>query len=225
MTTKELRHRAEIALACLPDAPFRKVLGQLFDDMLAAPSTSHADFALRYAVDALLSNEEHAVSGGMRSYAEGSQTWEIWEAVRVAVAAAPSASPEPNDDFDTRGVLAKSLKCWHRLTGIEAQELVDFVRAVEAKIKDAAVEADIDAAPATGEDLSIYQSIAAGYHAACAKQAAPSTSAENFDAEANVRLDAELQRCMKEHDALRAELAALKAAPSTSPLTDDQMWS
>ena len=47
-------------------------------------------------------------------------------------------------------------------------------------------------------------------------EAAPSTSPENADAEENVRLDAELQRCMKERDVLRTELAALRAAPSTS---------
>ena len=46
------------------------------------------------------------------------------------------------------------------------------------------------------------------------QKAAPSTSPENSDAEENVRLDAELQRCMKERDALRVELAVLKAAPS-----------
>ena len=47
-------------------------------------------------------------------------------------------------------------------------------------------------------------------------EAAPSTSPENADAEENVRLDAELQRCMKERDVLRTELAALRAALSTS---------
>jgi hypothetical protein len=54
--------------------------------LFTAPSTKPADHKLREAVYALLSNEEHAVSGGMRSYAVGSQTWEIWEAVRVAAA-------------------------------------------------------------------------------------------------------------------------------------------
>lgn len=46
------------------------------------------------------------------------------------------------------------------------------------------------------------------------QKAVPSTSPENSDAEENVRLDAELQRCMKERDVLRTELAALRAAPS-----------
>lgn len=34
-------------------------------------------------IDALLSNEEHATSGGMRSYQIGSPTWELWEAVKA----------------------------------------------------------------------------------------------------------------------------------------------
>ena len=41
-------------------------------------------YALLEAVDALLSNEEHATSGGMRSYQVGSQTWELWEDLRKA---------------------------------------------------------------------------------------------------------------------------------------------
>lgn len=45
------------------------------------------DAKLREAVEALLSNEEHAASGGMRTYQIGSQTWEIWEAVRQAMLA------------------------------------------------------------------------------------------------------------------------------------------
>lgn len=48
-------------------------------------SVSHpAQDALLEAVDALISNEEHATSGGMRSYQVGSQTWELWEALRDA---------------------------------------------------------------------------------------------------------------------------------------------
>lgn len=41
-------------------------------------------YALLEAVDALLSNEEHATSGGMRSYQVGSHTWELWEDLRKA---------------------------------------------------------------------------------------------------------------------------------------------
>ena len=48
--------------------------------------------ALREAVEALLSNEEHATSGGMRSYAVGSPTWDLWEYVRQAMAL-PDAEP------------------------------------------------------------------------------------------------------------------------------------
>jgi hypothetical protein len=53
------------------------------------------------AVDALLSNEEHAVSGGMRSYQVGSQTWELWEDVRKArLAAAPVQQPLTKQQID-----------------------------------------------------------------------------------------------------------------------------
>ena len=71
----------------------------------------------------------------------------------------------------------------------------------------------------------------AAYQAKCTapacgmrETAEPSVSPENADAEENVRLDAELQRCMEERDVLRTELAALRAAPSTSPLNDEIMW-
>ena len=43
--------------------------------------------ALRDAAEALLSNEEHAVSGGMRSYQVGSFTHELWEDLRRAAIA------------------------------------------------------------------------------------------------------------------------------------------
>ena len=33
----------------------------------------------------------------------------------------------PADDFGWRGILAANLKCWHRLTEIESDELVAFV--------------------------------------------------------------------------------------------------
>jgi len=44
-----------------------------------------AMFNLLEAAEAVLSNEEHAVSGGMRSYQEGSQTWQVYEDLRKAV--------------------------------------------------------------------------------------------------------------------------------------------
>lgn len=37
------------------------------------------------------------------------------------------AQPEP-DDFMLRDVLASELKCWHRLTDEEAQNLIDFIK-------------------------------------------------------------------------------------------------
>lgn len=39
---------------------------------------------LREAADEILSNEEHATSGGMRSYAPGSQTALLWDALKAA---------------------------------------------------------------------------------------------------------------------------------------------
>lgn len=37
-------------------------------------------------------------------------------------------------EFDIRGELAAALKCWHRLTGEEAAELVAFVAALKAPL-------------------------------------------------------------------------------------------
>ena len=39
-----------------------------------------------------------------------------------------------NDEWDIRGELAAALKCWHRLTGEEAAELVAFVAALKAPL-------------------------------------------------------------------------------------------
>ncbi|MGZ3235751.1 MAG: hypothetical protein ACXU8A_00075 [Burkholderiaceae bacterium] len=39
------------------------------------------------AADAVISNEEHAFSGGMTKYQKGSQTWQIYEDLRCAVKA------------------------------------------------------------------------------------------------------------------------------------------
>ena len=44
-------------------------------------------FELREAAAAVVSNEEHAFSGGMRKYAEGSQTWQVYEDLRIAMEA------------------------------------------------------------------------------------------------------------------------------------------
>jgi hypothetical protein len=38
------------------------------------------------------------------------------------------------DEWDIRGELAAALKCWHRLTGEEAAELVAFVAALKAPL-------------------------------------------------------------------------------------------
>ncbi len=40
---------------------------------------------LREAAEAVLTNEEHAFSGGMRSYQKGSQTWQVYEDLRAAL--------------------------------------------------------------------------------------------------------------------------------------------
>lgn len=37
------------------------------------------------------------------------------------------------EEFDMRGRLAASLKCWHRLTGVEAEELVALFAAQDAQ--------------------------------------------------------------------------------------------
>jgi hypothetical protein len=66
------------------------------DDVLPWPSFSNPTIdelraqrdALVEAADALLSNEEHAVSGGMRKYQKGSPTWQLWEDLRTAARAA-----------------------------------------------------------------------------------------------------------------------------------------
>ena len=38
-------------------------------------------------------------------------------------------------EWDIRGELAAALKCWHRLTGEEAAELVAFVAALKAPLR------------------------------------------------------------------------------------------
>jgi hypothetical protein len=38
------------------------------------------------------------------------------------------------DEWGIRGELAAALKCWHRLTGEEAAELVEFVAALKATL-------------------------------------------------------------------------------------------
>ncbi|MEN9590322.1 MAG: hypothetical protein RLZZ481_2108 [Pseudomonadota bacterium] len=38
-----------------------------------------------------------------------------------------------NEDLLLRGVLASELKCWHRLTNDESQNLIDFVKNMGAK--------------------------------------------------------------------------------------------
>lgn len=48
--------------------------------------------ALLDAIDAVLSNQEHAFSGGMCSYQKGSQTWQVYEDLRLAHIAAIAAS-------------------------------------------------------------------------------------------------------------------------------------
>ncbi len=41
--------------------------------------------------------------------------------------------PQPPDEWNARGLLAKSLKCWHRLTEEESDELAAFVASVQPK--------------------------------------------------------------------------------------------
>lgn len=44
-----------------------------------------------------------------------------------------------NHEWDIRGELAAALKCWHRLTGEEAAELVAFVAALKAPLRHNAI--------------------------------------------------------------------------------------
>jgi hypothetical protein len=53
---------------------------------------------------------------------------ETKEALRTALTEA-LAQPVRDDEFATRGELAARLKCWHRLTREESDELVDLLRA------------------------------------------------------------------------------------------------
>jgi hypothetical protein len=50
------------------------------------------------------------------------------EALRAALteALAQAEKIDSLDDFEVRGKLAAGLQCWHRLTGAEAQNLIDF---------------------------------------------------------------------------------------------------
>ena len=53
--------------------------------------------ALREAVEAVLANEEHAFSGGMRRYVKGSPTWQVYEDLRKALAASLAVPPAQSD--------------------------------------------------------------------------------------------------------------------------------
>jgi len=80
------------ALALLNDAalPLLRRLNQQFEALLddATPAQPEpVNARLLEAVEALLSNEEHAVSCGLHSYAIGSQTWKLWENLRIAAEA------------------------------------------------------------------------------------------------------------------------------------------
>jgi hypothetical protein len=89
-----------------PTAPAQQptVTCQIYGHVVnaCAECNTHSEAGtLLEAVDALLSNEEHAVSGGMRSYQVGSQTWELWEDVRKArLAAAPVQQPLTKQQID-----------------------------------------------------------------------------------------------------------------------------
>jgi hypothetical protein len=51
------------------------------------------------------------------------------ERVQISQESVHIAQPVRDDEFATRGELAARLKCWHRLTGEESDELVDLLRA------------------------------------------------------------------------------------------------
>ena len=57
----------------------RTELKQAYADRAQAHA---AKFQVCEAADAVLTNEEHAFSGGMRSYKQGSPTWEVYDNLR-----------------------------------------------------------------------------------------------------------------------------------------------
>lgn len=68
----------------------RTELKQAYADRAQAHA---AKFQVCEAADAVLSNEEHALSGGMRSYKKGSPTWEAYDNLRRATQSAYQTAP------------------------------------------------------------------------------------------------------------------------------------
>ena len=56
------------------------------------------------------------------------------EKIRAEIATDTHRFQRNNDEFYIRGELAAALKCWHRLSGEEASELVDFVAALRNEL-------------------------------------------------------------------------------------------
>lgn len=63
---------------------------ELLADFIEQPAPAPQPAGVVEALEALVSNEDHAVSGGIpRSYQIGSDTWQLWEDARAALASLP----------------------------------------------------------------------------------------------------------------------------------------
>jgi hypothetical protein len=88
-------------------------------------------YATAYSVEVVNKYEEsvplytHPQESGVGCYFETASTH-----ITPDPAALP-VQPATQDDFDLRGLLASKLSCWHRLTELEAENLLDFVRAAQ----------------------------------------------------------------------------------------------
>ena len=64
---------------------YASALCKVSDAKSAIAASAAREQALREAAEAVLSNEEHAFSGGMRKYQKGSPTWQVYEDLRAAL--------------------------------------------------------------------------------------------------------------------------------------------
>ena len=59
--------------------------------------------------------------------------WELANELEQFIKTAPAAQTEQEPIADVRGLLAARLTCWHRLTGLESDELVALFQALPAQ--------------------------------------------------------------------------------------------
>ena len=82
------------------------------------------DEALKLALEALQSCEPYTISDGGRQWHDD----RLVESAIIAIKEALAQPEQEPSDFMLRDVLASELKCWHRLTDEEAQNLIDFIK-------------------------------------------------------------------------------------------------